>query len=77
MRDALFVRGIQRVQNLIGVFGGLLQRQRAVQRHSVHVLHYQIIRADIVNLANVRMIERRNRASLPLKALAEFLFGNF
>ena len=77
MRDSFFVRRIQRVQNLIGVFGGLFERQRPMQRRAVDVLHHQIIRADIVDLADVRMIERRHRARLALKALAEFLLGDF
>ncbi len=76
MRNAFFVRGIQRIQNLIGVFGGLFERQRPMQRRAVDVLHHQIIGADIVDLADVRMIERRHRARLAFKAFAEFLLGD-
>jgi hypothetical protein len=50
MNDAFLVRRVQRVQNLTGVFDGLFERQRPFQRRSLDVLHYQIVRTDIVQM---------------------------
>ena len=45
-----------------------LDAERTVQRSALHVLEHQIAGADIVDLANVRMIQRRNRPGLLLEA---------
>src|SRR5262249_35920194 len=48
----------------------LFQRHRPAQRLAVDVLQHQEIRADVVNLTDMRMIQRRNRPSFLLKASA-------
>src|ERR1700694_5114678 len=73
MRDALAMRGIQRLQNLPGVFDSFLQRKRTLQRRSFDELHNQVIRSDIVKLADVRIIQSRDRTRLGLEPLRELL----
>ena len=53
MDDSLRVRGIQGVQDLRGVVQGLLQRQWALQRSAFKIFHHQIIRPNVVQMANV------------------------
>lgn len=38
-------------------------------------LHDQVVLADIIELADFRMIQRRDRLGFPLEALAELLLG--
>ena len=45
-----------------------LDAERTVQRGALHVLEHQIAGADIMDLADVRMIQRRNRPRLLLEA---------
>ena len=71
MRDAFLVRGIERIANLHGVAKRLIERERTVQRSPLDKLHHQIIRADVVNLADVRMIQRGDGFGFPLEALRE------
>ena len=56
MQDPLAVRGLERAQS-----GGqpqrLLRCQRTPRRRALDVLQHQIARADIVDLADVRMVE--------------------
>src|SRR5215467_3198537 len=77
MSDALLVRGVQRVADLPGVLHRLIDRQRTFQRSAVNVLHHQVIRPDVVELANVRMIQRGDRTRFPLEALRKLLLGDF
>ena len=76
MGDALSMRGIESIENLAGVFDGLLQRKRTIQRRALNKLHYQIIGADIVELADVRMIQRGHRARFALEPFRKLLAGN-
>ena len=76
MRDALLVRGVERIANLRGILQRLIERQRAFQRRALDVLHHQVIRSDIVQLADVGMIQRRDGARLALEAFAEFGLGD-
>ena len=56
--------------DLNGQTYGLFCRQGASKRFAIDVLHDQIVRADVVELANVGMIQRRNRAGLALETIA-------
>ena len=69
--DAFAVRGIQRIGNLDGVLQRLIERQRPFERLALDVLHHQVVRADVVELADVGMIQRGDRARLALEAFAE------
>jgi len=49
---------------------------RVSERRPFDQFHDQIVGADIVNLADVGVIQRRNRTHFALKAVAEALSGN-
>ena len=81
MRDAFAVRLVQRVGNLNGVLQHLLRRQRAFQqplrqRLAFQILHHQeidpVLVADVVEGADVRMIQAGDGASFALESLAQF-----
>jgi hypothetical protein len=61
---------------LRGVFERPIQRKGPFQRRAFDVLHYQVVGADVVELADVRMVQRRHRARFALEALGEFLLGD-
>ncbi len=76
MHPALFMRRFERLGDLAGNAEGLVQRKRALpdaigQRRAFHQLHHQVIWPDIIELANVWMIERSNHFRFPFKSLAE------
>src|SRR5580658_4365275 len=54
----------------------LLERDWSFQGFAFHQLHHQVVRADIVEMADVGMIQRGNRTGLALETLAEFLCRN-
>ena len=70
MQDPLGVRGVERAGDLNGQRHRGGGGQRAAQRRAVDVLHHQIVRADVVERADVGMIQRRDRARLLREALA-------
>jgi len=69
MQNAAAMRGVQRIGNLDGEAQGLAHRQRPGDWRTFDVLEDQIIGADVVDLADVRMVERRNRARFLIEAL--------
>jgi hypothetical protein len=76
------MRGFERGSDLPGEPQSLSRRKSlrlftGNNRQAVNVLHDQIIRADIVNLADVGMIQRGNGFGFTLETLAELLAGNF
>jgi len=52
MHDALAVSHIQRVQDLASILHGLAEWKRPLQRRTFHELHYQVVRTDVVKLAD-------------------------
>ena len=75
MRDAFPVRGIESVTNLRRVLQCLIERQWPFQRSALDVLHDQVVRADIVNLADVWMVQRGDGVSFALKAFGKMFGG--
>jgi len=77
MGDALAVRRIECVTNL----GGILQRQREGQRslqgRAFDVFHHQVVGPDIVQSADVGMVQRGDGVRFALEALGKLLIGNF
>ena len=80
MHHAAAVRFIQRVGNLCGILKNLFQRQRAFeqargQRLAFQILHDQeinaVLLADIVQHADVGMIQARDNFGFALEALAQ------
>ena len=82
MHDALFVRGFERIGDLACDGQRLLDRNRAPldalgQRFALHQFHDEVVRADIVQRADIGMIQRGDRAGFALEAVAESLGGDF
>src|ERR1700676_1641755 len=76
VRDASFVRGFERVGDLVGDAESGVERHRPFGRLALDILHYQVIGADVVNLADIRMIERGDGFGFALEALRELGGGN-
>jgi hypothetical protein len=68
---------MERVANLRGVFQRLFHTHRPLERRALDVLHYQIVRTNVVKLADVGMVECRYRARFALEALRKLFFYNF
>src|SRR5215467_2464672 len=49
---------------------GLIRNLWSGQGYAVDILHYQVVRSDIVNVAYVGMVERSDRPCLVLKTRA-------
>jgi len=77
MHDAFAVRGVQRVGDLKRVLAHRIERQRAAQRIPLHKLHDQVIRADVIERADVRMIQRAHGARFADEAFAEVAGHDF
>lgn len=54
------MRRLESVRDLSCEPQRVIQRSRPCERPAFDVLQHQVIRTDVVNLANVRMIERGN-----------------
>ena len=70
MQDALAVRGFERVDDVDGGAEGLLERQRTADGRALEVLHHQVVRTDVVEDADVRMVQRRDGARFLVKTRA-------
>ena len=64
------MRGFERVHDVDRGAEGVLERQRPAHRRSLEVLHHQVVRADVVEDADVRMAQRRDGARFLEKTLA-------
>ena len=69
MDDALAMRGGQRLRDLHRQPHRIAHGHRPFEGGALDVLHHQIVGPDVVQLADVRMVQRRNRASLALESL--------
>ncbi len=82
MNDALLVRGFKRAGDLFGDLQPLLQRNRALpdslrQRWTLDQLHHQVIRPDVVQVADVGVIQQRgDGVDFARETIAEALSGN-
>jgi hypothetical protein len=84
MHDPRAMRPIERIGDLDRVLKRLFERERAFResigkRLTVDVLHHEvvglIVMPDIVNRADMRMIQRRNDLRLTLEALLKRWIG--
>jgi hypothetical protein len=71
MNDALFVRVIQRVCYLPHDSNRFIKRQRTVGRFAPEKFHHEVIRSDIVQRTNIRMIQCRNSTCLAIESFIE------
>jgi hypothetical protein len=74
--DTGAVGGIEGIANLLGVFQHPVGRERACERDPFDILHHQVIRSYIVKVANVVMIQGRDRMRFACKALSETRAGD-
>ena len=56
MNDAGFERGAERIADLDGVLQAQIQGQRTLQRPPLDVLENEVVRADVVQRADVRVV---------------------
>jgi hypothetical protein len=77
MRDAFVVRGFERLRNLTRVMERGVERQRTLEILALHQFHHQVIRTDVVELADIGMIQRGDDPRLTLEALRKFRGGDF
>ena len=71
MNDAFSVSGAERIANLHGVAQGLLEREWTAELSPLDKFHDQVAGADIVDLADVTMIQGGDGASLVVEAVCE------
>ena len=81
MDDALLVRGFERVGDLAGdALSASSSGERALRRslgeRPLDQLHHQVVRADVVQRADVGMIQRGDGSRFALEALAESFRGD-
>ena len=62
-------------QKVAAQLDGTGNRQRSVEGRAFDELHDGIVRADVVELADVWMVELTDRSGLALEALRELLVG--
>jgi hypothetical protein len=70
MDDILAMCGVERVADLDGEAQRLVEWQRTAERGAIDELHDQIVRSDIVQLADMRMIQGSNRPGFTLESIA-------
>jgi hypothetical protein len=78
MDDPLLVRGVERVADLDARLDGLIEGHRPGDGLAVDELHHEVaaavVLADVVQRADVRVVERRDRLRLALEPLGERAF---
>ena len=77
MDDVLLVRGFDAVDQLLDDGERIIEVQRTAQVLTLDILHDQIVRSDVVQMADVGVVERGDRAGLAGEALGELGVGNF
>src|SRR5215831_12983164 len=82
MNDSTLVCGLQRIGNLTSDRQRLLQRESARfdplgECRPLDQFHYQVAGPDVVNLADVRVIERGDCTNLALEAVSVSLRRDF
>ena len=57
-------------------FSAWVKRQRSFDGSALDVLHHQVVRADVVERADVRVVEGGDGTGFALEALGELVFGD-
>jgi hypothetical protein len=71
MDDALLVGRGEGVEDLIRVRDGFLDWEGPFQRLTFDQLHDKVVRANVIKLADIRVVEGGNRARFAFEALRE------
>jgi hypothetical protein len=74
--DVAFMRGFNPVDQLLDDRQCLVEWHRAAERRALHELHHQVVGADVVEVADVAVIERGDRSGFPGKTIRERLVRN-
>src|SRR5215469_2633251 len=77
MSDPLLVRSFQCIGDLARDAERFLERHRAFWSIALDVLHHQVVWPDIIEMADIRMVQRSNGAGLPVEAFRELRGRNF
>ena len=81
MDNARTMRGAKRLEHLPRDLEAALNGQRApapfTERFAFHQLHHQVVGADIVERADIGVVQRRDEAHLAVESLAEALRSDF
>src|SRR5215472_4762638 len=75
MNDVPVVGCLDAVDQLPDDGHRLVQLERPFQSLALDVLHDQVVRTDVVNVADVGVIQRRDSSRLAFETLAELLFA--
>src|SRR5579872_3619931 len=73
MDDALLVSGAERIANLSRVLQYLIERQRPLERSALDELHHKVVRPDVINLADICVIQGGDGPCLACNAFGELL----
>src|SRR5262249_25895448 len=76
MRDALLVCSVECITNLCCILQRLIDGQRTLEGRALDVLHHQVIRPDIVKLADVEMVQGPDSPPFTLESFAELVLGS-
>ena len=76
MNDAFRVSFVERGDDLACDAKRFVEWKRTAKRLALDVLHDQVVRPDVVQRADVRVIQRRDRVGFTLEAIAELLGGH-
>ena len=71
MNDAAPMGGLHGIEHLLRQGQRLGNGQRPLQRLALDVLHHEVVGPDVVQRANVRVIQLRDGSRFALEALAE------
>src|SRR5262245_1056581 len=63
MDHATLVSRLQCIDNLQRDTSGDVRQHRPLQRHAIHVLEHEVVRAEVVDLTDVGMVQRGDCAS--------------
>src|SRR5690348_8935758 len=77
MNDAVRVRLFQRLGDLYRQPNGFARRQRALNGFPLDVFHHQIVRTDVVKLADVRMVKRSDGAGFVAESFRVLALESF
>ncbi len=77
MQDPALVRGLKRAGDLEREPQRFCCFHWSLERSALDVFQHQVIRADIVDLANVRMVQRRNGTRLQFESGTMLMLQTF
>jgi hypothetical protein len=76
MDEILLVRRLDTVDQLLNDREGIVEFEGALEIVTFDVLHDEIVRTDVIEVADVGMVQRRNRSCFTGEALGELSVGN-